>query len=77
VPEILERQQMVAVLSEHAGVAAEFQAEVRKLPDLERLLAKAVTMLTRFQKCVLSPKRTTGLQANLSSTQATRFIGIL
>ncbi len=42
---------MVAVFGEHAGVAAEFQAQIHKLPDLERLLAKAVTMLMRFQRC--------------------------
>ena len=42
---------MIAVLTEHAAVAAEFQAEIRKLPDLERLLAKAVSLLTRLQTC--------------------------
>ena len=43
---------MIAVFGEHAGVAGEFQAEVRKLPDLERLLTKAVKMLMRFQRRV-------------------------
>ena len=40
---------MVAVFGEHAAVAAEFQAEIGKLPHVERLLAKAVTLLTSFQ----------------------------
>ena len=43
---------MVATFGEHAGIATEFQAELRKLPDLDRLLAKAVMMLMRFQRCV-------------------------
>ena len=41
---------MVAVLSEHAGVASEFQAAIGRVPDLERLLVKSVTLLTRFQR---------------------------
>ena len=52
VTEIMERQQMVAEFSEHAGIATEFQAEIGKVSDLERLLTKAVTLLTRFQTCV-------------------------
>ena len=41
---------MVAVFGEHAEVAMEFQAALGELPDLERLLAKAVTMLTHFHR---------------------------
>ena len=48
--ETQERQQMVDVFGEHAAVAADFQARLGKLPDLERLLAKAVTLLVQFQR---------------------------
>jgi hypothetical protein len=41
---------MVAIFAGHPAVATDFQAELGKLPDLERLLAKAVTLLTHFQR---------------------------
>ena len=42
---------MIAVLGEHAAIAAEFQTAIGKIPDLERLLVKSVTLLKRFHTC--------------------------
>ena len=73
---------MVAVFGEHAGIAAEFQAQIRKLPDLERLLAKAVAMLMRFQRCVCVIGRRRCASASFvvlyacRSTQSAEGIGV-
>lgn len=50
VPEIEERLAVVEAFVAHPGPAGDFQFILETLPDLERLLAKAVTMLTRFQR---------------------------
>lgn len=66
VAEIEERQQMIAVLGEHAAVASEFQAAIGKVPDLQRLLVKSVTLLKRFHPCALAPGLSCSYQCALN-----------